>query len=649
MPAGFVYALEVNYPPIPGAAPPTDFPSFAKYIVYFSMWAGGVIALFMFVIGGIRYVLSTGNPERMVNAKNQIIGSLLGLLIILSSFIILNTINPQLTNLSMEPLSSIDIQAPPEVKEPEITSIQSSIDPESSPSRIIEKMFEVYISEYPEPDETWIPRVIRLKNRAVASQEIVERIYALNKDLRSASRDCECEETEVEKGQECPQYFNNPWECSVDILYECTGDACKKVRDDIQDLEEKIINEIYLGKGVMVSNQMTENWTLETHNTTLMKEIVKAEEEVALLKEQLDRLRRSEKFIQDCPLRSLHSLIQLLDRADDIENQGGVLREIDFWNDVDIVFSRPLLINARYWPIPYTQTETLRDYATFYCDVSGSLEQFLATEFAPDENLLTGEESVEEAEEVFSESLACSSEVPLGELSEKAKRTTELLIEKFETIIDLEKELIDRFDKMEQAISKCSAKKCLHPCIWIPPTPISLPICLELWCQEQPCPRDEIDDQYSRIQQIRDQIDLLVNGAEPYDTAENIGIIRLLDTHIPVILEELEKTIRIPMKECSYEATGTSKYLINCYQALGALVPSGRIVTECGVTEKIVNGQIQDTTYGQCFEECYLETSQKDYRICLNDCLIRKGEELNDSDLPHLMHSLNFYCCNVGD
>ncbi len=648
--AGFVYALEVNYPAIPGAAQPTDFPSFAKYIIYFGMWTGGIIALFLFVIGGVRYVLSTGNPERMINAKNQIIGSLLGLLVIFSSFLILNTINPQLTNLSMEPLASIDIPVPPEVKEPEITSIQSSIDPESSPSRIIEKIFEVYVSEYPKPEETWIPRVIRLKNRAVAAQEIIERLYELNTDLRNYSKDCKCEEAEVESGQECWQYWNNPWECMIDIYFECTGDCCKKVRDEIQDLEEKILNEISIGKGITVSNQMNKNWTLETHDTTLMKEILKAEEEVALLKQQLDRLRRSEKFIQECPLRSLHSLIQLLDRADDIENKGGILREIDFWNDVNIIYSRPILTNARYWPIPYSQTETIKDYATFYCDLSGSLEQFLGTEPEPDENLLTGEENIEEAEEVFSESLACSTEVPFGELSERAKRTAELLIEKFETIISLEKELIDRFDKMEQGISRCSAKKCLHPCIYIPPTPIEpVPLCIELFCHEQPCPEDDIDDQFSRIQYIRDQIDLLVNGAKPYDTPENVGIIRLLDTHIPIILEELEKTIRVPMKECAYESTGTSKYLINCYQTIGALVPSGRIVTECGVTEKIVNGQMQDTTYGECYEECFLQKTQKKYRICLNDCLLKKGEELNDSALPHLMNSFNFYCCNIGD
>jgi len=90
---------EIEYPSVPGVATPTattTFPEYVKYLVNFSITISGIIALGVLVWAGFLYLTSAGNLSQMEDAKRKIIGSLLGLTIIISSYLILYTINPQL-------------------------------------------------------------------------------------------------------------------------------------------------------------------------------------------------------------------------------------------------------------------------------------------------------------------------------------------------------------------------------------------------------------------------------------------------------------------------------------------------------------------------------------------------------------------------
>lgn len=58
----------------------------------------GVLAVLMIVIGGIQYVASGISPSAKEDAKGKITSAILGLLLALLSYIILNTINPDLLN-----------------------------------------------------------------------------------------------------------------------------------------------------------------------------------------------------------------------------------------------------------------------------------------------------------------------------------------------------------------------------------------------------------------------------------------------------------------------------------------------------------------------------------------------------------------------
>ena len=634
-------ALEINYPNFPGTSPPTgnsSFPDYVKYIFDLALLIGGILALGGLIYGGILYLISTGKPDRMASAKSQINAAFFGLLILLSSYLILNTISPQFTELKLEPLGLIEIEKQQKITPPAVAEISTSIDPESSPGRIIEKIFETYISEYPEPEQKWTPRMMRLKNNTNATKEIVERITIQSKTLRDAADDCKCEDTDPDPGCNHPGCHDCP-------PNECTCDPCKSVRDNIQSTEQKNLNEIYIG--TTVSNQMNVDWQLETIPSTLIKEMLKTEDEVRLLKEQLDRLKRAEKYVKECPLRSLHSYVQVADLRKSIENVGGVVRKIDFWNDVNIIYYRPEEVPPRYKPIPYKEKNYVFDFATFYCDVSGILEQAFYPVLSPVE--LTGYETEEEAEEVLSKTMACGREAVFGDFSDRVKRITQLLIDKFEKIVELDKKLIKKNDELQRAISECTSKRCIPICqkIYVHGVCVG---CIEIGCFGEPCPMGKINDRFDDIKEIRDEIGFLIDGRGGDVTPENIGIITLIDEYAPQILEELEKTVRQPMKECSFEdleKKGT--VLFNCSQSKGATTPEGKMILYCCRTEETQNGVEQRTPFGDCFEECYLERNQKEHRECVNLCLVRKARELRDDQLARCIHELNFYCCNAGE
>ena len=94
--------LEIDYPilDIPDIETPTTTKTFLPaYIEYIFTWAiiiAGLLAFFALVYGGILYLTSAGNPSKMSDAKEQVIAGFLGLIILLSSYLILKTIDPQL-------------------------------------------------------------------------------------------------------------------------------------------------------------------------------------------------------------------------------------------------------------------------------------------------------------------------------------------------------------------------------------------------------------------------------------------------------------------------------------------------------------------------------------------------------------------------
>jgi len=93
-----------------------DYPSFLGYqaisststisevliwIFYAALAISGLVVFGSLVYGGFKYQTSLGNPSSQKDAIDRIVSSLLGLVILLSSYLILTTINPQLTRFAL--------------------------------------------------------------------------------------------------------------------------------------------------------------------------------------------------------------------------------------------------------------------------------------------------------------------------------------------------------------------------------------------------------------------------------------------------------------------------------------------------------------------------------------------------------------------
>lgn len=99
----FALELQLNWPRItlPGIgtfdiATTTRLHDVARYFYYAFVMLGGVIGFIGLVAGGILWLTSAGNLRTIAKAKKQIWASFIGLLIILFSWLILYTLDPQL-------------------------------------------------------------------------------------------------------------------------------------------------------------------------------------------------------------------------------------------------------------------------------------------------------------------------------------------------------------------------------------------------------------------------------------------------------------------------------------------------------------------------------------------------------------------------
>jgi hypothetical protein len=91
--------LEIKYPGFGGLKPETvktPIPQYAKYIFYFLLGVSGLIALGSLITAGFNYLSSAGDPTKISDAKDRITAVILGLIIIITSVLIVRTINPQL-------------------------------------------------------------------------------------------------------------------------------------------------------------------------------------------------------------------------------------------------------------------------------------------------------------------------------------------------------------------------------------------------------------------------------------------------------------------------------------------------------------------------------------------------------------------------
>lgn len=94
-------ALEIDFPQISGVKPTDNFGP-GNWVNYFFVFGLGVVGLAILgtaIYAGILYLTAGDNSGKVTEAKDRLWGALIGLVILMGSYIILRTINPQLVDI----------------------------------------------------------------------------------------------------------------------------------------------------------------------------------------------------------------------------------------------------------------------------------------------------------------------------------------------------------------------------------------------------------------------------------------------------------------------------------------------------------------------------------------------------------------------
>ena len=225
--AGLVFAaqrtLELEYPEIGGIQlsllSKDILPSYIKYIFYFSLALSGIIAFASLVFGGIKYLISSGNPGKVKDAKDQVKAAFLGLAVLFGSYLILTTINPQLTVLSVPGIIKGTIEKLPGTILPKDNKVLNYT--EISVGDTIAAAFST----------ERIKRISNITNQIIKSKDIIDESgRAILDAMKSSSCDfCsqQCTGGSCEEGCGC----------------ECHGNPCSLYVEEFQELVFKITNE----------------------------------------------------------------------------------------------------------------------------------------------------------------------------------------------------------------------------------------------------------------------------------------------------------------------------------------------------------------------------------------------------------------------
>lgn len=93
-------ALQVDWPSSPfgmSLNEGSELPQLIRYLYEWGIALGGLVAFTALLIAGIQFLTSVGNSTKMTEAKDKIQSAIIGLALLLGSWLILYTINPELT------------------------------------------------------------------------------------------------------------------------------------------------------------------------------------------------------------------------------------------------------------------------------------------------------------------------------------------------------------------------------------------------------------------------------------------------------------------------------------------------------------------------------------------------------------------------
>lgn len=586
--------LEIDYPDVPGAPAPktvtAGLPAYVKYVFNFGIIIFGLIVLGVLVFGGIKYLLSAGKPGELQEAKNQILAAFLGLVFLLSSYLILTTINPQLVVFDILKPFSLKVfrctvgqndtcdsrpgceekgscycdfgtcRANYEAKETTLIAYEIPL------GQLIEK--GVWNKENVNRATTLLNELENFLKKEVSVNPTFNRISDLSKYLVSLTEDCRCGSADAV--------------CAAPEAgaggVGCFGNPCKDSREKIQKVVDIIT------------------------------------QKVAELNDFKKRVEQQFRF----SLKDGDKFVNAYEEMSQCIERGSMLTLADYLATAQFFTDQGWKTELRknpYFP------DAGADALTFYCIKGGTIFDLPKTplldlpELPPKSGILT-DEPITGAEPVF-----CPAVLPIGELLQGTGYETLQTTEVFRALLSETNTLSGKLQKLLDSVSQCSRKdacgvtcaKGPNPCLPgqgvctpIPFTPnqvccnpLSLPTCLlcipgvntlspnlqaKGTCEGNPdppyrgspCPRDDIQETLKEIQRLDDEIPELIKEVKSSLTAT------------PFILETPEGNLNLlegtkaAAKFCtSGDPENPNIFLVNCLSALGNTGPDGNIIANC--------------------------------------------------------------------
>lgn len=255
--------LEVDYPEFPETpklTPKTTLSDYVAYFFNFVIFTSGFIILGVLIWSGILYLTSAGDPTRQKDARSRILGGFIGLTIVLSSYLILTMINPQLVvvHITKEGVKIIPPGEPPEIPEQKKEVVIFFQVPSG---KIIERIFlddearkklglTGKLEEKPAEDQEKIPGE---EPEEKPAEDSVIAVAQKTKELSKELLDESLKLKELTDACDCETTICDPTSCTA--LYCPISKACNEIPAQKNKVKEKA-EELYQQREKIRESQM---------------------------------------------------------------------------------------------------------------------------------------------------------------------------------------------------------------------------------------------------------------------------------------------------------------------------------------------------------------------------------------------------------
>ncbi len=537
--------LEIDYPEIQGLQPETvttGLPEYVSYVFNLGIVAAILILFGSLVYGGVVYLISAGQVARLTAARERMSAAFLGIIIILSSYVILTTINPELVVFHFGPLeraakpsfSDSDL-----IESDKMTLIFRELPlGQAVTNGIWQEERTDGIEEIYEDLEEFFNEEIEVGG------EVKKRISDMNKYLKTLTDECQCGNVEAF----CTDFGSGT------LPIGCAGDPCPRE----------------------IRNKMNRILQINSEKTAELLEFQqRINEEKKKLENELSGFAEIEQEILACQsqTKGIYSLSEYLSVRQYYEEQGG---------EVTVLPSH---------------LESRGDPLTFYCLAGGTvfnLPELSASDFSAEDFSFS-----EVPSEFVVESASCPVEFPVGEVIDQSRELAILLSVKMEQTSYLIEETMKKIRDMADLVSKCNEKNCsvtcsclpnpcYRKCSWNPFTwfccPFSESKCLQGFgvCTGYACESDEVRDKmkktaedikktedeilalFKETQQIFPKVDYLLNGEDNNLNLRNLG-----------------SSLGLCYGSFSSLESAPDWQLLNCQAAVGNYGPDSLVINTC--------------------------------------------------------------------